>query len=173
LAWVALAVAACAGGPAAGGGPLLVTPGAEAKHELLETPAPDFAGDSVNGKGPFALRAARGKVVLVDFWATWCQPCKKSFPKLEELRAKYAASGFEVAAISEDDEPSGVKAFGDGLGVRFSLLWDKDKAIASRWHPPNMPSTFLVDTKGVVRFVHLGYHEGEERDLEAEIKSLL
>lgn len=167
---LATMAAACGGGASEGSG--AATPGA-AKHELLNNPAPDFAGDSVNGKGKVALAHWKGKVVLVDFWATWCEPCKKSFPKLEELRVKYASSGFELVAISEDDEANGVKEFGANYGAKFPLLWDKDKTIANKWHPPNMPSSFIVDKKGVVRFVHLGYHDGEEKEIETELKSLL
>lgn len=165
-----MAAVACGGGASEGSGP--ATPGG-AKHELLNNPAPDFTGDSVNGKGKVSLAQWKGKVVLVDFWATWCEPCKKSFPKLEELRVKFAASGFELVAISEDDEANGVKEFGANYGAKFPLLWDKDKAIANKWHPPNMPSSFIVDKKGVVRFVHLGYHDGEEKEIETELKSLL
>jgi cytochrome c biogenesis protein CcmG/thiol:disulfide interchange protein DsbE len=173
LAVVASAAVAC-GGSAGGEGAGAATAGSGTpKHELLNNPAPDFSADSVNGKGKVALSQWKGKVVLVDFWATWCQPCQKSFPKLEELRVKYAASGFEIAAISEDDEQNGVKEFGSSYGAKFPLLWDKDKSLANKWHPPNMPSSFIVDKKGVVRFVHLGYHDGEEKEIETELKSLL
>ncbi len=167
---LATMAAACGGGASESSGAATAT---GAKHELLNNPAPDFAGDSVNGKGKVALAQWKGKVVLVDFWATWCEPCKKSFPKLEELRVKYASAGFELAAISEDDEANGVKDFGANYGAKFPLLWDKDKTIANKWHPPNMPSSFILDKKGVVRFVHLGYHDGEEKEIEAELKSLL
>ncbi len=167
---LATLAAACGGGGSEGSG---ATTASGAKHALLNNPGPDFAGDSVNGKGKVALAQWKGKVVLVDFWATWCEPCKKSFPKLEELRVKYASAGLELAAISEDDEANGVKEFGANYGAKFPLLWDKDKTIANKWHPPNMPSSFILDKKGVVRFVHLGYHDGEEKEIETELKSLL
>ncbi len=168
---LAMVMAACGGGGSEGAGP--AAPGGGAKHELLNNPAPTFALESVNGKGKVDLAQWKGKVVLVDFWATWCEPCKKSFPKLEELRVKYAASGFEIVAVSEDDEQNGVKEFGTTYGAKFPLLWDKDKSLANQWHPPNMPSSFILDKKGVVRFVHLGYHDGEEKEIETELKSLL
>ncbi len=172
LAVVASAAVACGGSAGEGAG--AATAGSSTvKHELLNNPAPDFAADSVNGKGKVALSQWKGKVVIVDFWATWCQPCQKSFPKLEELRVKYAASGVEIAAISEDDEQNGVKEFGSNYGAKFPLLWDKDKSLANKWHPPNMPTSFILDKKGVVRFVHLGYHDGEEKEIETELKGLL
>jgi cytochrome c biogenesis protein CcmG, thiol:disulfide interchange protein DsbE len=167
---LAVLVTACSGG-GEGVGP--VAPGGGAKHELLSNPAPVFALDSVNGKGKADLAQWKGKVVLVDFWATWCEPCKKSFPKLEELRVKYEPSGFMIAAVSEDDEGNGIPGFGTTHGAKFHLLWDKDKSVAAKWKPPTMPSSFVVDKKGVVRFVHLGYHEGEEKEIETELKSLL
>jgi len=160
----------CAGTGGETGGAVAPT---GAKHELLNNPGPDFSGESINAKGKVSLAQSQGKVVLVDFWATWCEPCKKSFPKLEELRVKYESAGFVIVAISEDDESNGVKDFGTTHGAKFPLLWDKDKSIANKWHPPNMPSSFIVDKKGVVRFVHLGYHDGEEKEIEAELKTLL
>ena len=163
-------VASCAGTAGEGGG---ATSPSGGKHELLNNPAPEVAGDNINGKGKLSLAQWKGKVVLVDFWATWCEPCKKSFPKIEELRVKYGSAGFEVVGVSEDDEGNGVKDFGAKHGAKFPLLWDKDKSIANKWHPPNMPSSFIVDKKGVVRFVHLGYHDGEEKEIETELKSLL
>lgn len=168
------ASAACGGGASggAGEGSGPAAPNA-AKHPLLNNPAPDFAAETVNGKGKVSLSGWSGKVVIVDFWATWCEPCKKSFPKLEELRVKYANNGVEIVAVSEDDEVNGVKDFGTTFGAKFPIMWDKDKAIANKWHPPNMPSSFVVDKKGVVRFVHMGYHDGEEKEIEAELKSLL
>lgn len=166
---LAVLVTACGGGGGAGA----VTPGAAGKHELLNNPAPLFTTESVNGKGKIDLAQWKGKVVLVDFWATWCEPCKKSFPKLEELRVKYEAAGFSIVAISEDDEGNGISSFGTTHGSKFPLVWDKDKSIAGKWKPPTMPSSFVVDKKGVVRFAHFGYHEGEEKEIETELKSLL
>jgi cytochrome c biogenesis protein CcmG/thiol:disulfide interchange protein DsbE len=168
-----LLLAACASG--GGEGPQTASgESSKAKHELLNNPAPPVAGESVNGKGKVSFDQWKGKVVLVDFWATWCEPCKKSFPKLEELRVKYGASGLEIVGISEDDEDGGaIKKFAETYGAKFPLLWDKDKALAGKYKPPNMPSSFLVDKNGVVRHVHLKYRDGDEKEIEQEVKSLL
>lgn len=170
-----VSVAAC--GPGGGGeGAGAQTPaggGSGEKHELLDNPAPAFSAETVNGKGTVSVDPSGGKVTLVDFWATWCEPCKKSFPKLEELRVKYEASGFQIIAVSEDDEDTGIKQFGETHGAKFPLVWDKDKSIAGKYKPPNMPSSFIIDKKGIVRHVHLGYHDGEEKQIEQEVKSLL
>ena len=166
----ALGLVACGGASGGGGGASSAT---DAAHPLIGSPGPDFAQASVNGQGKVSFKGVNGKVAIVDFWATWCEPCKKSFPKLQELSAKYKASGLEVIAISEDDENEGLTDFGNTYGAKFPLVWDGGKAIAGKWQPKSMPATFIVDRKGIVRFVHLGYHDGEETEIEKEVKSLL
>jgi len=144
-----------------------------AQHPLIGSPAPNFSINTANGKGKISLDSLKGKVVLVDFWATWCEPCKKSFPKLQDLYTKYQASGLEIIGISEDDDNQGIADFGQAHGSKFPLGWDDGKSIAGQWKPPNMPSSFLVDKSGIVRFAHLGYHDGDEAEVEKELKSLL
>lgn len=145
----------------------------DAAHPLLGNKGPDFTRKIETGSGTISLHSLSGKVAVVDFWATWCEPCKKSFPKLEELSVKYKDGGLEIVGISEDDDKAGIPSFASGLGTRFPLIWDEDKSIASKWQPKSMPTTFIVDRKGTVRFVHLGYHDGEEADIEREVKGLL
>ncbi len=161
---------ACAGASGSSGD---AASAADASHPLIGNPAPAFALDSQNGKGKISMSGLNGKVVIVDFWATWCEPCKKSFPKLQDLNVKYKASGLTIVGLSEDDEKSGIKEFGSTYGAEFPLLWDGDKAVAGKWNPGSMPATFVVDRKGVVRFIHRGYHDGEEVELEKEVKGLL
>jgi cytochrome c biogenesis protein CcmG, thiol:disulfide interchange protein DsbE len=112
-------------------------------------------------------------VVIVDFWATWCEPCKKSFPKLQDLNVKYKTSGLQIIGMSEDDDKGGIKDFGSTYGAEFPLVWDDNKGVAGKWNPGSMPATFIVDRKGVVRYIHKGYHDGEEVEIEKEVKGLL
>jgi peroxiredoxin len=147
--------------------------GGDGAHPLMGAPAPKFDLSSVNGKGKVSMAQLNGKVVIVDFWATWCEPCRKSFPKLQELNVKYKASGMQLVGVSEDDDKSGIAEFGTSLSADFPLVWDQDKGIAGKWSPGSMPSTFIVDRTGVVRFVHRGYHDGEEVEIEKEVKGLL
>ncbi len=165
-----VALTGCGGASASGEG---AAGGGDGQHPLVGAPAPDFAASSVNGKGRAAVKASSGKVLIVDFWATWCEPCKKSFPKLQDLYTKFKTSGMDLIAVSEDDENSGIQDFGTTFGAKFPLVWDDGKAIAGKWKPKSMPSTFIVDKKGIVRFVHFGYHDGEEGEIEKEVKSLL
>jgi len=147
---------------------------ADSAGGLVGNPAPDFSVKALaGGKGTVSLKSLRGKVVLVDFWGTFCEPCKKSFPKLQDLYARYKASGLTVVGISEDDEKDGITAFGGSYGAKFPLVWDETKSVAGKWNPGSMPATFIVDRKGVVRFFHRGYHEGEEVEIEQQVKSLL
>lgn len=132
--------------------------------------ASTFSVPAING-GKIALE--KGKVTIVDFWATWCEPCKKSFPKYQELYVKYKASGLEIVAVSVDDEKKEIPDFIKTYGAKFPVAWDEGHRIAECYKPPGMPSAFIIDKNGVVKHVHNGYHDGEEKEIEKEIKSLL
>jgi len=150
--------------------------GGDADNGLVGNPAPDFSVKALaGGSGNVSLKSMRGKVVLVDFWGTFCEPCKKSFPKLQDLNTKFSASGLRIVGISEDeaDDKDKIPAFGSTYGAKFTLGWDEDKTIAKAYKPPTMPSSFIIDKKGVVRYAHVGYHDGEEVEVEKEIKELL
>jgi peroxiredoxin len=143
---------------------------------MVGKPAPDFTVPAVaNSKGQLSLADLKGKVVVVDFWGTFCEPCKKSFPKLQDLYTKYSASGLRIVGISEDesDDKSKIPGFADSFGAKFSLGWDEDKSVAHAYKPQTMPSSFIIDRKGVIRYAHVGYHDGEEAEVEKEIKELL
>lgn len=133
--------------------------------------APTFTLDSMNGAGKLTIE--KGKVTIVDFWATWCEPCKKSFPKLQELHVKHKSSGLNVLAISVDDDKKDIPAFIKRYGAKFPVGWDSDHSIAHNYKPETMPSSFVVDKNGKIRFRHVGYHPGEEDELEKEFKQLI
>jgi len=133
--------------------------------------APTFTLDSMNGAGKLTIE--KGKVTIVDFWATWCEPCKKSFPKLQELHVKHKSSGLNVVAISVDDDKKDIPAFIKRYGAKFPVGWDADHSIAAKYKPETMPSSFVVDKNGKIRFRHVGYHPGEEDELEKEFKQLV
>ena len=149
--------------------------GGEGGKGLVGKPAPAFTVPAVvNGKGKVSLDGLHGKVVLLDFWGTFCEPCKKSFPKLQDLYTKYGDSGLRIVGVSEDeaDDKDKIPEFASTYGAKFTLGWDRDKNVARSYKPETMPSSFIIDKSGVIRFAHVGYHDGEEAEIEKEIKSL-
>jgi peroxiredoxin len=173
LVAMALTASACASSSTSGPG-AASKPGEACSHGLCGQPAPDFSVNATsNGSGKIAMSSLKGKVVVVDFWATWCEPCKKSFPNLQQLNVKYKASGLEIVGISEDDDASGIAEFGKNYGAKFPLAWDQGKTVASKYDPKTMPTSFIIDRKGIVRFVYMGYHSEDDAKFEANVKSLL
>lgn len=138
--------------------------------------AAEIQGAYVTGDGPKTLAEAKGKVVIVDFWATYCQPCKKSFPKYQELVEQF---GGELAVIAVSvDEPGDVdeaklKEFAAGTKVKFPIVWDKEHKTAEAYKPPKMPTSFIIDKDGNVAHQHAGYESGEEEKIAEEVKKLL
>jgi cytochrome c biogenesis protein CcmG/thiol:disulfide interchange protein DsbE len=171
LALLVVGQGACVAGT---GGPAVSAP--SSTGGLVGNPAPDFSVSSVAGaRGAVSLKQLHGKVVLVDFWGTFCTPCKSSFPKLQALNAKYAGSGLEIVGISEDEaeDKAKIPAFANTYGAKFAIGWDEDRSISQRYQPETMPSSFLIDKKGIVRFAHVGYRNGDEVQIEKEIQDLL
>ncbi len=142
---------------------LALRPGARAPEIGLE----DLSGHRVT------MGSLRGKVVLVDFWASWCEPCAAEMPVLEGLHTQYASQGFTVLGVSQDRNVSNVRQFLGRHHVSFPVVHDASHAVAGRFSPPRMPSSYLVDRNGVVRFVHAGYRSGDARALESEVRGLL
>jgi len=143
-----------------------------ATHPLVGKKAPAFSLPNQNGPGDLSVDAARDKVAVVDVWATYCEPCKKEFPRLEALSAKLGGR-VVVLALSQDDSRAPIAGFVRATGVHFPVGWDQDNKIAEQYAASAMPTSFVVDQQGVVRYVHLGYHDGDDAKIEAEVASLL
>ena len=132
---------------------------------------PDLAGFKLEGKLPDSLK---GKVVIVDFWASWCQPCKDSFPAMNELQKKYADKGLVIIAVNEDEESSDMKDFLKDNAATFTVVRDAKQKLVGVAGIQTMPSSFVLDDTGTVRFTHSGFHGAEtQRQYETEIESLL
>ncbi len=137
--------------------------------------APDFSL-SKRGGGTVKLSGLRGKVVLVDFWASWCKPCKKELPALDKLAKAYKDAGADVViiAINIDTERANAEKFLKSASIKhLTVLYDPQSTTAESYAPPGMPTSYVIDKKGIVKTVHAGYVAGDEKKVKAEIDALL
>jgi peroxiredoxin len=134
--------------------------------------APDFTLRGADGRN-VRLDELRGQVVLVNFWATWCAPCRQEMPKLNALYDKYKGSGFVLLGVNVDDDPRTALATAAKLNVSFPVLLDTDKKVSKLYDLNTMPSTVVIDRDGKMRFLHRGYRAGTEADYEQQIRGLL
>jgi thiol-disulfide isomerase/thioredoxin len=132
---------------------------------------PPLAGAGLEG-GP--LPDTTGKVVVVDFWASWCIPCRSSFPAYSRLQADFASRGLVVIGIGVDDSSAASAAFLSKLKPAFATARDAQHKLVSSVQVPTMPTSYIIDRRGTVRFMHAGFHGADtERELRKEITALL
>ena len=134
--------------------------------------APEIGLKDLAGNG-VSIAGLKGKVVLVDFWASWCAPCREELPVLNSLYKKHRARGLEVVAVSQDQSPDNVRSFLNRMPLSFRVVHDGARAVAGRYAPSKMPSSFLIDRKGIVRHVHAGFRASDRDTLETQIDALL
>lgn len=120
-----------------------------------------------------SLKDYRGKTLLVDFWASWCGPCRASFPWMNEMQAKYQDQGFEVVAINLDLRPELAYAFLTQIPANFPVLLDENAQLPDAFNVIGMPTSYLVDKEGRLRAQHVGFQEAKIADYEAGIQALL
>ncbi len=133
-------------------------------------PFPDLSGYSLEG----TLPACKGQVVLVDFWATWCAPCKASFPAYTQLQRELASRGFILLAVSVDKTAGPYEEFLKRFNPAFPTVRDGAQKLIAEVKVPAMPTSYLIDRKGIVRSVHSGFHgEATVKELREEIIRLL
>ena len=143
-----------------------------ASSGLMGQPAPDFVLKSASGEN-LRLSEFRGDVVMINFWATWCGPCRQEMPLLDEMYIRYQRVGFNLLGVNIDDDPRKALNMISELGVSFPVLFDVRKEVSKLYKVDAMPVTILVDRDGKVRHVHQGYQPGYEQDYLDEIRSLL
>ena len=126
---------------------------------------PDAAGT--------ALPPADGHVRLVDFWASWCGPCRHSFPWMNAMQEKYGAQGLQIVGVNVDEERSDADGFLAKVPARFQIVFDPSGETPAAWAVKGMPTSYLVGRDGKVLWQHLGFNEADAPDLEAAIKTAL
>ena len=134
--------------------------------------APNFTLKSRSGKN-IKLSEFRGQVVLINFWASWCGPCRQEMPILEKLYKKYKSLGFVILGVNVDDEPAQAESLLKLIDVTFPVLFDADKKISEKYKVTAMPSSFFVDRDGRIRSEHKGYLPEYELLYRNEIKKLI
>jgi peroxiredoxin len=138
----------------------------------LSGPAPDFRLPSKSGE-QIALSDLKGQVVMLNFWATWCGPCRQEMPHLEALHQRYSDLGFTLLGVNVEEDSSGADKFLSGTPVTFPILFDPDSEVSQAYEVVAMPSTVLVDRAGNMRFIHHGYKPGYENEYQTQIRALL
>jgi len=134
--------------------------------------APDFTLRTAAGPN-LRLQEQRGQVVLINFWATWCGPCRQEMPQLNKLYDKYRSAGFVLLGVNIDDDTHRATDAATKLGLKFPVLLDTDKAVSRLYDLGTMPTTVLIDRDGRVRHIHPGYLAGYEDIYDKEIRGLL
>lgn len=136
------------------------------------TAAPDFTLRTLSGPN-VRLQEQRGKVVMINFWATWCGPCRQEMPHLSRLYDKYRAAGFVLLGVNVDDDTRRAGDMAQRMGLPFPVLFDTEKSVSRLYDLGTMPTSVLIDRDGRVRYVHAGYLAGYEDLYERQIRELL
>lgn len=153
--------------------PLLIAFGAmQAGAVGLKDEAPDFTLKSLDG-GNLRLEEYRGQVVLINFWASWCGPCRQEMPILDRLHHRYEDTGFAVLGVNVEGEAAPAQEIVDKTNVTFPILIDDGQHVSEMYNLEAMPSTVVVDRDGVVRYIHRGYKPGDEAKYVEVVKQLI
>jgi len=151
---------------------LMITAPAFANASQVGSVAPDFSLPDLTGK-TINLQKLKGKVVLLDFWMPWCEPCREEFPALDALYKKYRNNGLEIIGINLDDSETRLHEFLQKVPVSFTIVIDKKDRTRKSYSLEILPSAFIVGKDGVIRYVHIGYHKEFLQMYENEIVELL
>jgi peroxiredoxin len=148
----------------------LLLPGFTAR--AVDGAAPDFTLQSRSGE-TVSLSQLRGQVVMINFWATWCGPCREEMPHLEALHQRYDALGFKLLGVNVEENSSDAAEWLQETPVSFSILYDPENSVSELYDVVAMPSTVIVDRQGNIRFLHHGYQAGYENEYQTQIRALI
>jgi peroxiredoxin len=138
----------------------------------LREEAPDFTLKSLEGSN-LRLEEYRGQVVLINFWASWCGPCRQEMPVLDRLHHRYEDTGFAVLGINVEGDSGSAQEIVDKTNVTFPILLDDGQKVSELYSLEAMPSTVVVDRDGVIRYIHRGYKPGDEAKYVEVVKELI
>ena len=138
----------------------------------VKGPAPNFTLKSLGGKN-LKLSEMTGNVVLINFWASWCGPCREEMPLLNALHKKYAPLGFTVLGVNVEEDVDGAMSFLKNVPVDFPILLDNTNNVSKQYKVVAMPTTVVVDRDGNMRYLHEGYKPGDEKKYRQMIKKLV
>jgi peroxiredoxin len=135
--------------------------------------APAFAAASLTGKGTLELSQYRGKVVYLDFWASWCAPCLTAIPEVKALRDEFSANDFQVLAVNLDQNKEKALRFLSKTPIDYPSCSDPGGRLPDQYGLDTMPTAYLIDREGVIRYVHRGFQRGDGDKLRREIHALV
>jgi len=138
----------------------------------MDKPAPDFTLKSLSGKN-LKLSEYAGDVVMLNFWASWCGPCRKEMPLMNDLYKKYEKLGFVILGVNVEQELQLAKSFLADTPVDFPILFDSSNKVSKDYDVIAMPTTVMIDRNGKVRYIHKGYKAGDEKKYKKMVKKLI
>lgn len=145
---------------------------ASVQAEEMNTPAPDFTLKSRQGEN-LRLQDFRGEVVMLNFWASWCGPCRQEMPLMDEIYTRYKDLGFTILAVNVDENADEAHRFLDKVPVSYPILYDPESEVSEKYEVQAMPTTVMIDRDGNARFLHHGYQPGYEDDYEEQVRQLV
>ncbi|MFO7306868.1 MAG: TlpA disulfide reductase family protein [Gammaproteobacteria bacterium] len=134
--------------------------------------APTFSLPSRNGD-IVSLEDLRGQVVMINFWASWCGPCRQEMPLLDQMHKRYSSLGFTLLGVNVEENTKDAERWLEQTPVSFPILFDRDSKVSQLYNVSAMPSTVFIDRKGNIRYVHRGYKPGDESEYLNQIRALL
>ncbi|MBK8186996.1 MAG: TlpA family protein disulfide reductase [Cellvibrio sp.] len=139
---------------------------------VIADEAPDFTLPSNSGEN-LRLAELRGSVVMLNFWASWCGPCRQEMPLLDAMSQRYSAAGFVLLGIDVEEDNTDAKKIVKDLKISYPILFDTENKVSKLYSVETMPTTVMVDKKGKIRFINHGYKAGDENKYRDQIRELI